>query len=243
MTSTFNPVQSREDVPRLEWDEFYQSFSWKQGDHVALIGPTYSGKTTLALEILPLRKYIVVFATKPKDSTLERFAEEKKFRIIREWTNLSVKRYPRRVLWPDARRLDSDLTQEKTFRDAMARIYRQGGWCVYGDELWYLANQLGLDHEIRMFFTQARSLGISFVCSTQRPSRVPLELYDQSTHLFFWRDNDERNLSRISGIAYQSSRMIMDLVANLEHHEVLYINTRDGNMIRTMAPAPKGGKK
>jgi hypothetical protein len=81
---------------------------------------------------------------------------------------------------------------------------------------------------------------ISLVVATQRPAFVPLEVYDQSQHLFFWRDNDERNLKRISGISWLNAAYVQALVASLERHEVLYINTPTGLMYRTTAPFKEG---
>jgi hypothetical protein len=122
----------------------------------------------------------------------------------------------------------------------MECIYRTGCWCVYWDELWYMIHQLKMELELRTYLQQARALKISLMVGTQRPAFVPLEIYDQSTHLFFWRDNDESNLRRISGISYLSAVAIRSLVANLEPHEFLYINTKTGQMIRSTAPR-RGG--
>jgi hypothetical protein len=58
-------------------------------------------------------------------------------------------------------------------------------------------------------------------------------LYDQATHLFFWRDNDEANLKRIGGIGFLDAKLIRGTVAELPEHEALYINTRTGSLIRT----------
>lgn len=226
------------DAPRIPWDVFVrENFTWKQGEHLALIGPTGQGKTTLMMHLLPYQPYTVVFATKPRDKSMDRLLANGYLKMDR-WETLSPDRAPKRVLWPSAMELDSHVNQRAVFLDAFTRIYREGGWCVAVDEGWILANELNLKHEIKIFLMQGRSMGISLFFATQRPVDVPLEVYDQSTHLFFYRDNDERNLSRISGISYRSSDLIRNLVANLEQYQVLYINTRTGKMCRTRVPAP-----
>lgn len=230
-------------IQAVTFPQFVRAFKWQQGEHVGMIGPTGSGKTTLALSLLNVRRYVVVFATKPRDATLDELVKYAGYKKIDHWKgNLSPYKVPRRILWPNARSLYAAEYQRKRFREAMRAIYDEGNWCVYLDELWMMDNFLKLNFEIRVYLQQARSLGISLIAGTQRPRYVPLEVYDQSTHLFFWRDNDEENLKRISGISWLNSRMVRQAVANLERHEVLYINTRNSDvyMMRFVPPPPKG---
>lgn len=222
-------------APRVPWEKFVTGLDWRQGEHFGLIGPTGQGKTNMLINLLPLRPFVVVFATKPKDETMEALASHG-YKILREWQNLNPKKYSRRILWPDATSLDSDEIQKREFHDALLRIYREGGWTVAIDELWYIINVLGLQKDVKTFLLQGRSLGISLIMATQRPAWVPLEVYDQSTHLMFWRDNDETNLRRISGISYRSADLIRSIIPELDRHQVLYINTRTGEMMRTRPP-------
>lgn len=225
------------EAPRVPWDKFIsEHFRWEQGEHVALIGPTGQGKTTLLTNLLPLHPYVVVFATKPRDESMSRLIRHDKYYPVKEWQRLDPKQYPRRVLWPDAGQLNSVNVQAEVFHDAFARIYREGGWTVAIDELWYIDNVLKLEMDVKLYLLQARALGISLLAATQRPAWVPLEIYDQSTHLFFWRDNDETNLRRLSGISFRSADLIRFVVSELEKFQVLYINTRTGQMFRTRAP-------
>lgn len=224
------------EAPRVPWDVFLtEKFRWEQGQHVALIGPTGQGKTTLLTSLLPLHPYVVVFATKPRDESMQRLIRTGYYPVKR-WVSLDPQKFPRRVLWPDAFELDSIGHQRDTFHNAFARIYREGGWTVAIDELWYVNNILKLEMDVKTYLLQARALGISLLAATQRPAWVPLEVYDQSTHLFFWRDNDETNLRRLSGISFRSADLIRSIVADLEPFQVLYVNTRTGQMFRTRAP-------
>lgn len=224
------------EAPRVPWDEFVSKyFRWEQGEHVALIGPTGQGKTTLLTNLLPLHPYVVVFATKPRDESMARLIRTGYY-PVKEWHSLDPKQYPRRVLWPDAGSLNAVVTQQEVFHTAFEKIYREGGWTVAIDELWYIDNVLKLEMDVKLYLLQARALGISLLAATQRPAWVPLEIYDQSTHLFFWRDNDETNLRRLSGISFRSADLIRSVVSELEKYQVLYINTRTGQMLRTKAP-------
>lgn len=225
------------DAPRVPWDVFLRTeFAWANGEHIALIGPTGQGKTTMIINLLPLHPYVTVFATKPRDETMSKLIAGGYLRMER-WQSLDPRQFPKRVLWPDATSLNSVDRQKKVFHSAFESIYREGGWTVVLDETWYMANQLKLGEDIKLYLLQARALGISLVCATQRPAHIPLEIYDQSSHLMFWRDNDENNLRRLSGISWRSADLIRRIVSNLDRHQVLYINTRTGRMVRTRCPA------
>lgn len=224
-------------APRVPWDRFIaNTLQWRSGEHFALIGPTGQGKTTMLHNLLPLHPFVTVFATKPRDESMTALAKNG-YKVFRNWPQgLSPYDVPRRILWPDARKMDSATTQREVFADAFARIYREGGWTLALDEMRFVTENLRLEAEVKTYLMQARSLGISMLNATQRPAFVPLEVYDQSTHLMFWRDNDEANLRRLSGISYRSADLIREIVSDLERFQVLYINTRDGRMVRTRCP-------
>lgn len=231
-------------APRVPWDVFLRNeLQWKAGEHFALIGPTGQGKTTMLLNLLPLHPFVTVFVTKPRDEVMEGLLFQGYVKLER-WQSLDPRQWPRRLLWPNASELDSVERQKEVFHEAFRTIYREGGWTVALDETWYVVNELKLGQDIKLFLLQARSLGISLLCASQRPAYIPLEIYDQSTHLMFWRDNDETNLKRISGISWRSAHLIRNIVANLERFQVLYVNTRTGRMLRTRIPfnATGGGK-
>lgn len=236
-------------APVVDWKDFNDAvFDWQQGQHVGLIGPTESGKSTLTYAILPKRKYVTFFATKPADRVLDQFAAKGGYVKLTDYPPkarrfsrkpVSAEDMPRRLLWPDASTIDSPKRQREVFGRAFGDIYSEGGWCTVWDEFWYLCTILKMEDQARIMLQQARSNDISFVMGAQRPSRIPLEVFDQSSHLFFWRDNDEVNLKRMGGVGWLASGPIRAFVANLEPHQVLYVNTRKGWMYRTTAPEVK----
>lgn len=232
-------------APRVPWDVFYTTiFDPIPKEHIAIIGPTGNGKTVLQNAILPKFPFVTIFVTKPQDEIMQELVDSKQYVKMRQWHKLSPTEVPRRVLWPDASDINAEARQREVFKYAMAAIFREAGrpkkkpvgWALAIDELWYIVNVLGLDREVKMFLLQGRSLGHSLIVATQRPSSVPLEVYDQSTHLFFFADNDRANLDRLAGINARSSSMVRLLVSNLERHQVLYINTRTRDMYRTKLP-------
>lgn len=226
-------------APVVEWNDFIEEkFFWKQGQHIGIIGPTGSGKTYLSIFLLTMRDYVVVLATKPYDETVDELVNEEGYTLWRKWHNRPAEAFPKRVIWPDAKDLKSQGKQRAEFMTALSDIYRSGGWCVYVDELWYMIHQLKMEIEVKTYLLQARSNNISLVGCSQRPSWIPVEMFDQPEHLFFFRDNDERNLKTIAGISWLSANLVRALVARLEPYQFLYINTRSAAMIRCTAPPP-----
>lgn len=264
LQSEMNSVNSKHNqwlsrnAPRLPWNKFFRGeiFNPKPGEHIGIIGPTGQGKTALQNAIVPAFPFVVVFATKPADDTMDKLIEQENYLKMSNWGLLGANGLrlnpidtPRRVLWPDATELDSVDKQKKVFTHALASIFREGGrpkkkpvgWAVAIDELWYFSNMLKMDLEIKLYLMQGRSLGVTLIAATQRPAWVPVEMYSQSTHLFFFRDTDDRNLSRIGEMSHSEKSMIRRTVANLEQHQVLYVNTRTGKMARTRGPVPREG--
>lgn len=243
-----NDATLSELAPRIPWDRFTGGmFNPTPGQHIAIIGPTGQGKTVLQENIIPLFPFVAVFATKPADKNIDRLIDRHGYVRVASWLPLNPIDAPRRVVWPDARDIDADELQKQVFQSAIKKIFREGGrpkhdpigWAIAIDELWYFTNVLNLKKEIKMLLLQGRSLGISLIGATQRPAWVPLEIYDQSTHLFFFRDNDSTNLDRAANLGLADKSVVRDIVRNLDEHQVLYVNTRTGRMARTRAPAPR----
>lgn len=224
------------DAPRVPWDDFTRDhFDWQRGEHLALIGPTGQGKTTMMRHLLPRHPFTTIVATKPADRTLEPFMRDG-YRRMERWHSVDPRVIPRRIIWPDASRLDSMPNQSRVLSDTFARIYRERAWTVAVDETWFATNKLKLRGDIETILTQGRSIDLSMLNSTQRPAWIPTAVYDQSTHLFFWRNNDGRAQSRLGEINNVNSTLVKDIVGNLEKHQTLYINTRTGEMCRTRCP-------
>jgi hypothetical protein len=167
-----------------------------------------------------------------------KFLSEDDYDLYREWLKVSANKSSHRVLWPDATQINSQPNQKKVFSEALDAIYREKGWCVALDEGFYIADELGLKREMRVFWTQARSLDISFVVCTQRPAWVPVEMYTESTHLFFWKMKEAEALRRVSALGEADAELTRYIVRRLERYQFLYVNRSTGEMYRSRAPHP-----
>jgi len=225
------------DVPHLPWEKFLRHFVWDQGEHITLVGPTGSGKTTLATQLLPRRDFVVALGTKPKDSTMNKLIRGDGYKRIPEWPPPTIigAKSRRVVLWPKFERPEDIVTQQQVIDAALRDIFAAGGWTLFADELWYLCKFLGMARLFEVFWSQARSLGITVVGGTQRPAFVPLMAYSSATHLFLYRSNDTVDLKRVGSLGGIDNKRIIEVVAQLPKHHALYVNTRDGELITTKA--------
>lgn len=228
-----------EQTPTLTWSEFLAQWDWRQGEHLTCVGPTGCGKTTTQLALLRPRRFVTLLGTKPKDPTLDRFCKEAGYTRLKRWrTGFGPFTTPPPIgkngahyaLWPPFRGIGDRERMAEVFRDAFPDIFAAGGWTVCADELYYLANELGLGDWLNTLWTQGRSVKISLSGGAQRPRHVPLFAWDQASHLLMWRDNDDENLRRVGGLGGLSSRIIRETVPVLPRHWFLYVNTRDGRL-------------
>lgn len=222
---------------RVSWSEFQDAFVWNQGEHVTAIGPTGAGKTTLTNNLLPRRDYVIFAATKKKDKTVDWLKKHQSFREVKRIDQLHPEVGRRFIYKPDfpawgAARLKD--YHADFFRQLLMYVFRSGGWTLDLDEIRYLTEFLRLREEYELVMLQGRSLGITVISKTQRPKMIPLVAYDQATHLFLWRDNDQENLKRLASLgAHLDAREVRRQVAGLPMHEVLYLNTRTGAKLQT----------
>lgn len=229
-------LEDRATVLDLPWPEFDRLWKWKQGEHITLVGPTGRGKTTLETAILPRREYVVFFSTKRIDSTQDKL-KAMGYKVIHSAAELHPDVTPKAILrppWPDnvnAKQL-KELHAE-VFGEALMSIFRQGFWTVVLDEGRYVTRDLGLEGEVQLLLLQGRSLKITVVLGTQRPRWIPLEAYDQATHLFFFKDKDRPNVERVAEMAGLDRRTVQEVVPALDRHQLLYANRDTDELVTT----------
>lgn len=227
-------------VQFVPWETFMANWSWKQGEHVTLIGPTGIGKTTLINAILPEREYIVFLRTKQMDQTQDQLSGYRVAHSADELHPDISHKWIVRPRHPSRKGIAADryakVLKEKyasLFAATLMRIHDEGGWTVVIDEARVITGLLGLSDEAVWLWTQGRSNGNTVVAGTQRPRHIPLEAYDQPVHLFFFRDSDTSNVKRVAEMAGIDGRLTMRTVPNLPKFHVLYVNTRTGEMVTT----------
>jgi energy-coupling factor transporter ATP-binding protein EcfA2 len=245
------------EAPRISWDELYGHLEdeFEQGDHVAIIGPTGTGKTHLAFEIAELRSYVMVVACKPKDPLISE-AQAKGYYLIPS-NKLEVPYadgrpiHPRVIYWPrlsereakTASEQSSFMTREKAHqkprvRHAIGYVRLNGSWALLLDEGTWVCRDLGLQRDVDSALFQFRTLDASVIILGQRPSWMGRYVLAMPTHLFIFQTSDladSKSLGEISGVNSETVRAIVPRL-DFHAHEFLYLNTRRRMMFRSVAP-------
>lgn len=206
----------------LSFDAFLSLFlsEWHQGEHIDLIGPTGTGKTTVAHKVLTAREYVCVLAIKRQDDTLDQFTRHApRYKIIQKWPPTYLEK--RVILWKKPRSLDREDVKKQALsvHKALNQMYLSGGWCIYLDEAGYIAGVLGLSQAIGILLNQGRSAFLSIAVTTTRPSsvvaRIPKEALNQVRHHLIFKFIDEREMKtcgEIVGLSLPKMRYLQSLL-------------------------------
>ena len=102
----------------------------------------------------------------------------------------------------------------------MEEVWKQGGWTLYLDELFYLT-RLGLTPLIDRLLTQGRSKGITVVSGMQRPVSVTRYAVSQATHIIAFQQEgrDAKTLREFGG-----ESLYRDLTSGLRRHEFVWFH-------------------
>lgn len=186
-------------------------------------------------ELMPLRKYNLMFGTKPADKTYDKILAQGYQRI--ETIDEIRSYHDNYLLWPRQRKTipETVSAQRAAFITAMDTIVKQGSWTVWADESKYMAEMLGLKGHLTYLLEQSRSINVTMICGAQRPTFLPLSALSNATHIFLWKtmlDADQKRLADIGGI---DSKQVMSVAKTLGRYEFLYIHTRgtDAKIVRS----------
>lgn len=236
----------RDDAPvvGVPWETFQRWWGdvWEPGQHVALIGPTGTGKSTFAVGILRGRKYVAVFDTKGGDSTLAKagFERVSTWPPPRDVREAIADGKPAHLLVGGLVKTSED--REKLLevqRKALREIFTEGGWTVYADELQLLADRrMGkMGSEIETLLVAARDKAISVVSSYQAPAWVPTAASRQATWVVVWPTRDEDVIRKLGAIMGRPKAELQAALHELDDHMVLIVGRNPrAPLVLTKAP-------
>lgn len=210
---------------------------WQQGDHMLIIGPTGSGKTTLADKIAGVRirrdGTVIMPITKARDKTLTDPGQSvnlHNFKILREWSPRKSDEARQAYLWP--RRtpgMDPDAflaVQRRNFRAMFSDIQDRGKRTVIVDEMHMMSDPhfIGIGKEIALAFHQGRSDNVTMVALTQRPAWIPRIVYPSVSHVYMANTGEIDDLKPIAKLGRGDWKQVLETVQSLPNHDWLYLN-------------------
>lgn len=189
---------------------------WQPGQHGALIGPTGEGKTTFAVGLLGLRKWVVALDPKGEDETLEGAGYERVNQMPppkgRPWGE--PKPGTQRWIWDrvdrglpvglvagfEAQTDTEEAKLKQLMRDTITWTRRCRGWTVYVDEFELLSSQrmFGLGPDVERMLITARRAGTSLLTSFQASAWVSKHATRQASFAAIWPTRD-RNMIKSVG--------------------------------------------
>src|SRR3954453_18157349 len=146
------------DVVTFQRDEFIKErFDYETGEHVTFLGPTQSGKSTLAgqliHEVATEDIPAIILVMKPRDKTVTEWITKYKWKKVETWPPVRwfwEKKPKGYVLWPkhtfDTNRDNKKLSAE--FSRALMGSYKKGDHIVFADEIYGLVAELGLRDDL-----------------------------------------------------------------------------------------------
>lgn len=176
-------------------------FEWNAGEHLAIVGSTGTGKSTLAAALLERWSYLIAIRTKPDKVRYNA-------KTIKTAVKLDDPRIERAVLEPAYEDQHTEIT------DVLERVWQQGGWTCYVDESFYLQH-IGVVKPVERLMTQGRSKGITMVVGMQRPARISRFLLSEVTHLVSF--SQEGRDAKIIGEA--ANKALEQQVQTLERYQ------------------------
>lgn len=244
MTSPDRTPATPGGVTVIEWDHFAPLFknAHKQGEHVAVVGQTGSGKSVLLLSLAKLigsrpgkdrrPSRVVVLGTKPRDDTLSSLG----WPVITKWPPAYGQEHC--IVWPRGGGASTMAPrQRRVFAPLLDRIYQEGGQTVVIDEAAYfeigLPEGLGLSATMGQFWSAGRSNKLTLLGATQRPRNVTRLMWSEPSWVFVFPPDDADDLKRVAELSGAKDR-VLEVVDHLGGFEFLCIRRQRSNRQKTL---------
>lgn len=237
----------RPQVQALDWTEFSEWFEprWQPGEHVSIVTPTGGGKTTLAVGLLELRRWVGTLSPKGVDKTLRAL----RLRRLADWPGDTKMdkllddddehgRVSRYLFGRDVATPKQDWPKlAEVYDRCLAGMYRMGGWTCYVDDLKLLMD-MGLGPVATRWLVAARSLTLSFVSAFQFPRRVIRSALDEPTWIFASQTRDATMVDRTAEVLGRPKPEIRGFLEAIPRHAWLCVG-RDPTAAAVVTMPPK----
>ena len=201
------------------------------GQMVTILGPTGSGKTQLAYQLLGVtaRPTLpgVVMVPKPKDDTADEWMPLLGFQKARTWPPVQPPwkaKPPGWVVHPKFtfdEDKDDDMMRD-LFRTVIRDSYKRGNRILFADEVALLSEDLNLGRTLSSVWRGGRSMGCGVWAASQRPAYIPRLAYSMAEHLFLADDPDLQTRKRYGEIGGIDPKMVVGVLSELPKFHFLY---------------------
>jgi hypothetical protein len=251
------PPRREPPVVTLPWDTFLEFMGdrWEPGQHVANIGPTGEGKTTVNVGLLDTRKYVLCLDPKGEDDTLEQSgwvrvtavpgermrygsANRKAWNKIHQ--DIAEGKPARVIIGGPADNEDEDARLVELMRRGIAYARYARGWTLYVDEFELMSSQrmFRLGPPVERMLISARRARTSIVTSFQAAAWVSKHATRQARYTFMYSTGDRGMIKNVAESMGRDWRELGEAVDELPKFYLLVIprGRNGGPMILTTAP-------
>jgi hypothetical protein len=189
----------------MPFEEFLNWFGehWEPGQHIAIVAPTGEGKTTFAVPILKLRKWVMALDPKGMDDTLSAsgFIRITQLPLSKKLLKEIEEGNPLRIIIGGSNRTDEEEAKLIALMHRALKDARQsGGWTVYADEFQILADRrmFGLDKPVEKMLIAARAARSSIITSFQAYAWVPRAALRQCRFAIIGPTRDRQMIKKVA---------------------------------------------
>ena len=225
-------------LERISWKqlepEFLEKWGWPgdgkkfQAEHVAIVGPTGSGKSKFTNHIVKKRSEVrgsnvYILATKPADDEMQ----DLHWPIVRKWPPPYGK-HEQVIFWPEPGKPAAGVApmQLAVFKFLNEVFTKDANFILVFDEIAYVEKELGLQKITDRYWREARSLGITMIAGTQRPRNVSRHMWSQPSWSIAFRPDDEDDAVRTAEIIGGRNLYRHELM-KLERYEFIIVERRE----------------
>lgn len=238
-------------IPWLDWEPVrsYVDKVWDPENcpHHSIIGLTGSGKSYLGINGILKgcceNDRVLIIDTKGDDKLVSTTGKPVREIPRNPWYAGMGRREEPRSLWYRLVVKDDPAEAKRQVFEALKRVYREGEWVVYLDEIYDITHSrlpnLGLEPWVTQLYKKGRSRHVSVVAGTQSPAWVPRVFYDQASFAWIGRIRDEarqKRLLEIGGLAKSD----LSFVSTLEKRQWLLAADNGDYFARTTVKVKEG---